>query len=228
MPKTLAVSVHCKGGAPPPPPPPPPPPCLAYVIDYGRELQGGVNITFPFVDTDGHAVQVLLSEELKKDGTPLVPMRTGNDFADTWTLKASTAPQTVAQHEYMEFRYAMIVNTPGKLRLADVNGWVIRYPLSDALDDMYGDVPALKPTVLRRPAALATFSSNLAPLNAVWIGTSSLTVATTHGVHIVAGQYGQQHSAARLLCHGRLHYRHRPTCHLKRLWSAKHDNAGMW
>jgi hypothetical protein len=127
-----------------------------------------VNITFPFVDTDGHAVQVLLSEELKKDGTPLVPMRTGNDFADTWTLKASTAPQTVAQHEYMEFRYAMIVNTPGKLRLADVNGWVIRYPLSDALDDMYGDVPALKPTVLRRPAALATFSSNLAPLNAVW------------------------------------------------------------
>ena len=136
-----------------------------YVIDYGLEMQGGVELTLAAA-TAGHQVIVVLSEELAPDGTPLVPMHTGNNFTARWTLAAGT--QTVAQHEYMEFRYAMIINASAAPRLADCNAWVVRYPLGDSADDTYGDKPALPPSPLRRPAALATFSSDRADLNAVW------------------------------------------------------------
>jgi hypothetical protein len=39
-----------------------------YVVDFGRELQGGVNITFA-KGVAGHQVTVKLSEELNSDGT---------------------------------------------------------------------------------------------------------------------------------------------------------------
>ena len=73
-----------------------------YLIDYGLEMQGGVNITFKS-GVEGQQVTIRLSEELLPDGSVKVPMRTGNDFVDTWTLRDGA--QTVMQHEYMEFRY---------------------------------------------------------------------------------------------------------------------------
>eukprot|EP01043_Picozoa_sp_COSAG02_P035702 COSAG02_NODE_2574_length_8500_cov_21.668254_3_plen_559_part_00 len=81
-------------------------PGTAYLIDFGLEMQGGVNITFSNAEA-GQKVRVKLSEELLPNGQIKVPMRTTNDFDDTWTLR--DGPQTVMQHEYMEFRYAEIV-----------------------------------------------------------------------------------------------------------------------
>jgi hypothetical protein len=83
-------------------------PVTAYLIDFGLEMQGGVNITFSNAKA-GQKVRVKLSEELLPNGQIKVPMRTSNDFDDSWTLR--DGPQTVMQHEYMEFRYAEIVRS---------------------------------------------------------------------------------------------------------------------
>lgn len=138
----------------------------AYLIDFGLELQGGVNITFTNAKA-GQKVTVKLSEELLPNGQIKVPMRTGNDFEDTWTLRDGT--QTVMQHEYMEFRYAEISgDLPEPPTLESAKAWVIRYPLSDVADDQYGDEPMLAVSTLRPPAAMATFQSSNSSLDAVW------------------------------------------------------------
>ena len=87
----------------------------AYLIDFGLEMQGGVNISFTHAKA-GQKVRVKLSEELLPNGHIKVPMRTGNDFEDAWTLR--DGPQTVMQHEYMEFRYAEIVRNRFERSLA--------------------------------------------------------------------------------------------------------------
>ena len=69
-----------------------------YLVDFGRELQGGLNVTFQD-GVAGARVAVGLSEELLEDGGLKVPMRTGNNFTDVWTL--SDGAQSVSQHEYM-------------------------------------------------------------------------------------------------------------------------------
>lgn len=146
-----------------------------YVIDFGSELQGGVNLTLNAIEA-GHVVHVLLSEELRPDGSPLVPMHTGNNFADRWTLRQGR--QTVMAHEYAEFRYAMVVNAAEPLKTEDTFAWVIRYPLSDSAADSPGDMPMLDPaSSLHRPAALAVFSSDSVALNQVWALVRNTLVA---------------------------------------------------
>jgi hypothetical protein len=95
-----------------------------YVIDFGRELQGGVNLTFADASAN-HPVTVLLSEELTSDGVPLVPMKTGNNFTSRWTLQEGDNVE-VMQHEYMEFRYAMVKNSPSILTVDTALAWVVR------------------------------------------------------------------------------------------------------
>ena len=77
------------------------------LIDFGLEMQGGVNFTFTNVSTAGAQINVKLSEELLPEACAStscataikVPMRTTNNFDNTWTLRAGT--QTIMQHEYV-------------------------------------------------------------------------------------------------------------------------------
>ena len=55
------------------------------MIDFGLEMQGGVNLTFHNAKA-GQKVTVKLSEELLPNGMIKVPMRTSNDFEDTLDL----------------------------------------------------------------------------------------------------------------------------------------------
>jgi hypothetical protein len=150
-----------------------------YLIDYGRELQGGVNLTMECGThrapncRSGHQVTLLLSEELTPSGKPLVPMHTGNNFTSVWSLGAGVQAG-VMQHEYDEFRFALVINAPHAMSPADAQAWVLRGMTSDDPADQYGDTPTLPPPpagsarVQRRPTAIATFSSDLGPLNQVW------------------------------------------------------------
>ena len=141
-----------------------------FLIDFGRELQGGVNLTFecsPPSCSDGHQVTLLLSEELTPTRKPLVPMHTGNNFTSVWSLKAGTQ-DSVMQHEYDEFRYALVVNSPHPMTATNAKAWVLRGMTSDDPTDQYGDVPTLAPSVHRRPTAVARFSSDSGALNQVW------------------------------------------------------------
>jgi hypothetical protein len=70
---------------------------------------------------------------------------------------------------YMEFRYAMVKNSPSSLTSDTAKAWVIRYPLGDVVTtDYYDDVSTLPQTTLRRPATIAAFSSSSDALNDVW------------------------------------------------------------
>ena len=169
-------------------------PCKnCYVMDFGLEMQGHVNLTFSSA-TAGHVVTVLLSEELRDDGTPRVPMFTGNNFTYVWTLRQGA--QSVTAHEYIEFRYGMVVNAPEPMTTAHAGAWVVRYPHSDAAADSYGDVPTLPvSSPLRRPATLATFVSDSADLNAVWGLVRHTIVATSLDVNV------DSNTRQRDLCH---------------------------
>eukprot|EP00039_Didymoeca_costata_P008725 m.115456 g.115456 ORF g.115456 m.115456 type:complete len:887 (-) comp14206_c1_seq1:419-3079(-) len=172
------------------------------IIDFQLEMQGGVNFTIT-APSDGMNVTVSLSEELTtaKDGstTVLVPMRTGNSFVDTWTLRKGI--QVVTQHEYMEFRYAMVEGVQYGLCdnnsmpcLTESNAWVVRSPLSDSLDDQYHDVPALKSSMYPQ-VELAKFASENASLVAVWNLTRYTLVAVSLDVNT------DSNTRQRDLCH---------------------------
>eukprot|EP00035_Acanthoeca_spectabilis_P031454 m.14156 g.14156 ORF g.14156 m.14156 type:complete len:993 (+) comp4760_c0_seq1:3-2981(+) len=109
-----------------------------YLIDFGSEVQGGINLTVAS-PRSGVAITIKLGESLNPDGTVKVPMYTGNTFEDTWTLREGN--QTLFQHEYMEFRWGEITGLPQPLSVADVGAWVVRAPLTNdlATRDLVGD-----------------------------------------------------------------------------------------
>ena len=81
-----------------------------YLIDFGLEMQGGVNLTFHNAKA-GQKVTVKLSEELLPNGMIKVPMRTSNDFVS----RATVAGFWVA---FFQGLPAMIVRTGGHLDAA--------------------------------------------------------------------------------------------------------------
>jgi hypothetical protein len=90
-----------------------------YVIDMGKEIQGGINITF-VNGTAGQLVQVTASELLLPSG---VVEKNGTDdslHSDQWLLR--TGEQTVVTHEYIEVRYWQIDGAPEPPGSSTING----------------------------------------------------------------------------------------------------------
>ena len=97
-----------------------------FSFDLGREVQGGVTLTVTLppalaaagADPAARIVRVRLGEEMTNNGTAadsgelLFPPRTTVDPETNWTLAPTTEPQTLAHHEYAEFRF-------GELRFAN-------------------------------------------------------------------------------------------------------------
>ena len=73
------------------------------VYDAGREMQGGVTLSFPAGTPAGSVWVLEAGEELQSDGSVMVQMRTGNNYTHTVTTRAGA--QVAEIHEYMEFRY---------------------------------------------------------------------------------------------------------------------------
>ena len=80
-----------------------------YVVDMGREIQGGINVTFRN-GSNGQQVRVTASELLLPSG---VVQANGTDeslHSDLWTL--ATGEQTIVTHEYIEARFWQISGAP--------------------------------------------------------------------------------------------------------------------
>ena len=101
-----------------------------YLIDFGRELQGGLNVTFSgaaAVAGAGTTVTVRLGEQLLSNGTGvLFHALSGNTWESNWTIGGTGGAESFVPHEYAEFRYARSSarRTPTK---ALVRGWAVRY-----------------------------------------------------------------------------------------------------
>jgi hypothetical protein len=78
-------------------------------VDFGLERMGGLDVVVN-ASQAGVQLDVTLSEDLLPGSDwprPLkVPMNTGNDYHDVWTLREGA--QRFTQHEYSEFRFARI------------------------------------------------------------------------------------------------------------------------
>ncbi len=133
-----------------------------FFFDLGREIQGGVVLTAtlpqPVATT---VVRLRVQEELASPPNStappalLWPPRTGTHPEFNWTLAATTAPQTLQHHEYLEFRYGELLfdaAAPATLAVSDldVSAWVVHLP-SDT-----------------RAASSAALNTSSAALDAVW------------------------------------------------------------
>ena len=164
-----------------------------FVLDYGQEMMGGVNLSFTGAAA-GTRVTVTLAEELRADGTVLSPARTGNAFNSSWTLAGDAERDAgITQHEFIQFRYAQVdgaVRAPTAGSPA-AGAWVIQHaaggtgrnpwesacaqstPASDAFGSGSG-----------ASAPLGAWSSSAAPLDTVFNFSAYTLVATSLDVNV--------------------------------------------
>ena len=82
-----------------------------YLIDFGREFQGGLRLEVSG-GSPGATVSIdageSLSQQHNRTYTGPVTQHVGSDwgYSFTWTLREGD--QTIEQHEYMEFRYVSL------------------------------------------------------------------------------------------------------------------------
>ena len=126
-----------------------------YVVDFGRNFQGHVNVSFAAPSEAGRVVTVRLGEQLNGDGSVRYNMLTGNVYEFNWTLANVSAGtlQTFVPHEYCVFRYAEVVNAPEEPSASRIGGWSVHYPLRVANSEV---------------STATTFDSSNETLNAVW------------------------------------------------------------
>lgn len=113
-------------------------------VDMGIEFTGGVCMDVYNNTVDGLQLYMELAEEVEYigEGANLTlwtrPMRTGNNYTQTWTLRIDNE-QTLCMHEYGQFRYVqftVINNSPRYAQLPfllsslniNVRAWVVYYP----------------------------------------------------------------------------------------------------
>ncbi|KAK7254927.1 hypothetical protein SO694_00137069 [Aureococcus anophagefferens] len=152
--KWAAVAVKCAAAAP----------SYRYVVDLGAELQGGVLLRVPAHDRRRAAdVVVRLGEARLPNGSVEFHMTTGNDYEERWAPYEDGSESVFDMgHEYREFRWAEVANSPAPLEKGDVGAWIVRYPLD---------------------AAASTFASASDRLDAVWALGKDTIVATALDVN---------------------------------------------
>ncbi|KAH8071922.1 hypothetical protein JL721_3825 [Aureococcus anophagefferens] len=108
--KWAAVAVKCAAAAP----------SYRYVVDLGAELQGGVLLRVPAHDRRRAAdVVVRLGEARLPDGSVEFHMTTGNDYEERWAPYEDGSESVFDMgHEYREFRWAEVANSPAPLERA--------------------------------------------------------------------------------------------------------------
>jgi hypothetical protein len=79
-----------------------------YIVDFGKNFQGGLNLTITNPLAIPVVITVGLGEELNADGSVMCcPARSDNTWFFTYTL-APAVTQTISMHEYAVFRWAQV------------------------------------------------------------------------------------------------------------------------
>ena len=107
-----------------------------YVVDFGRNFQGHVNISFGSSGTRGQKVTVRLGEQLLVNGSVKYKAESNNHWEDVWTLGGGGAGEDIfVPHEYSEFRWAEVIGAPEPPSHARVTGWQVHYPFDGDLNE---------------------------------------------------------------------------------------------
>lgn len=174
----------------------------ATLLDFGQEMMGGVNLTFADAGFPAGAdLKVFLGEELKADGSLLVPARSTVNYTAHWTLAAAgdAANTGLHAHEFSQFRYAQLSAGAPPLAPGGARAWVVQAPFGgDGVNPFELPCARSAPAVpARRDAAQApgAFASSSPALDAVWNFTAYTVVATSLDVHV------DSQTRQRDLCH---------------------------
>ena len=100
----------------------------AWFIDFGKEAQMGLSVTF-WIDADalvGAKVHVQMGEERIGAYGVLSHLKAGNVYEETWTLRRGE--QVFEQHEYSEFRFARLtIEANSTIKMPSVKAWRVMY-----------------------------------------------------------------------------------------------------
>jgi alpha-L-rhamnosidase len=159
------------------------------VVDFGQQLNGGVNLSFvgaPGAWPAGARVTVMLGEELfPNNGSVVVPARSSVNYSAVWTLDAAGSPNNafLVAHEFVQFRYAEIVGSPVALTPDTAQAWVVQHfggnPFAApecAVNLPYVGAPP-PPPVPPLTGRFSAFSSASAPLDEVFRFTAFTAIA---------------------------------------------------
>jgi hypothetical protein len=163
------------------------------VIDFGTELMGGVNFSFPNAIA-GSTVRVTLSETLNIDGSVLAPTKAGNFWSSVWTLAGDERDFNIVQHEFIQFRYAEVVySSPTIPRLTKETAqvWIIQHNVGGTGINPYDLAcePAIPSSLLWGSGAptqqrIGNLSSSSVAFNTVFEFCASTIIATTLDVNV--------------------------------------------
>jgi hypothetical protein len=99
-----------------------------YIVDMGRELQGGIQLSLNGTGFENHSFTVRLGETLLSNGSVRAHMTAGCHYEERWTLTHGLNLFDMGQ-EYKEWRWAELLELPAPIRPTDVGAWVVHYPL---------------------------------------------------------------------------------------------------
>jgi Galactose binding lectin domain/Bacterial alpha-L-rhamnosidase 6 hairpin glycosidase domain len=188
-----------------------------WLIDFGQEFSGGVNLTFPFPQSNvdatasdaGVQVEVILGEQVDQvNGGVVSPLRTGNKYDSVWTLSATNASlnKNIHHHEMIQFRFAEIRNSPVPITSENTFAWVVQHPFAGGTGLNSYEIPCatsqpmysftfngLTPPPNRQD--LLRWSSDLPGLDAVLDMTAYSSLATAVDINV------DSRTRQRDLCH---------------------------
>ena len=137
-----------------------------YVIDYGRNFQGHVNISFAS-GAAGQQVTVRLGEQLLTNGSVKFHAESNNQWEDQWTLSGQPGENFVP-HEYSEFRWAEVIGAPEPPTHAMISAWQVHYPFNADLNEEPPLVTRGRAFAPNAEGGLSAFSSSSKALDQVW------------------------------------------------------------
>ena len=104
-----------------------------YIIDFGKNFQGHVNISF-VSGRPGRQVVVSLGEQRTASGV-VSHAKSDNVWIDKWTLAGGNTTDGFVPHEYAVFRWAE-VQAPEPPSHATVAGWMVHYPFDGLIEPL--------------------------------------------------------------------------------------------
>lgn len=94
-----------------------------FLIDFGRELFGGIELACP---PGGGVVELRLAEELQPNSHARFQLRTGNCYQELWTFPPQSQP--LSHLGLRMFRYAELLGWSGELTPHDITAIAVAAP----------------------------------------------------------------------------------------------------
>ena len=164
----------------------------SYLVDFGQEFSGGVNLSFPVLaSTGGWRVTVTLAETVHNSTSIYAPSQANQLYRSVWTLAGTSDTASnnhaIMQHEMIQFRFALIENAPSAVTGEQVRAWVVQHAVGGTGHNPYEYCAASQAVVQLGPASphsATTWTSSSATVDAVFQMCAYTAVASAVDINV--------------------------------------------